>query len=132
MFHTLSELNEKEKNKGKQNQKKNSFNMSKGKSPEDNYYGKGNKAYDHYNKRPSESLNVKFEKTKNKITLIVFQNGFNKFYNDGACWACDVGCSISTTGYSPMTFSPCALLLFQMAFTFSFKGSSTFGSFNKL
>ena len=76
MFHTLSELNEKEKNKGKQNQKKNSFNMSKGKSPEDNYYGKGNKAYDHYNKRPSESLNVKFEKTKNKITLIVFQNGF--------------------------------------------------------
>ena len=76
MFHTLSELNEKEKNKGKQNQKKNIFNMSKDKSPEDNYYGKGNKAYDHYNKRPSESLNVKFEKTKNKITLIVFQNGF--------------------------------------------------------
>ena len=76
MFHTLSELNEKEKNKGKQNQKKNAFNMSKGKSPEDNYYGKGNKAYDHYNKKPSESLNVKFEKTKNKITLIVFQNGF--------------------------------------------------------
>ena len=50
--------------------------MSKEKSPEDNYYGKGNKAYDHYNKKPTESLNVKFEKTKNKITLIAFQNGF--------------------------------------------------------
>ena len=33
---------------------------------------------------------------------------YNKiiYYPDGTCWACDVGCSISTTGYSPMTFSP--------------------------
>ena len=64
MFHTLSELNEREKNKGKQNQKQNLFQMSKGKTPQDNYYGKGNKAYDQYNKRPYESINVKFEKTK--------------------------------------------------------------------
>jgi hypothetical protein len=76
MFHTLSELQEKEKNKGKPIQKKSISTMSKEKSPEDNYYGKGNKAYDHYNKKPTESLNVKFEKTKNKITLIAFQNGF--------------------------------------------------------
>ena len=76
MFHTLSELYEKEKNKGKQKQKKSILNMSKERSPHDNYYGKGNKAYDHYNKRPSESLNEKFEKTKNKIKLIVFKNGF--------------------------------------------------------
>ena len=76
MFHTLSELKEKEKNKGKPIPKKSFSSMSKGKSPEDNYYGKGIKAYDHYNKKPSESLNVKFEKTKNKITLVVFQNGF--------------------------------------------------------
>ena len=76
MFHTLSELNDREKYKGKQNQKQNLFQMSKGKTPQDNYYGKGNKAYDQYNKRPSESLNVKFEKTKNKITLTVFRNGF--------------------------------------------------------
>ena len=50
--------------------------MSKERSPEDNYYGKGNKAYDYYNKKPTESINTKFEKTKNKITLVVFQNGF--------------------------------------------------------
>ena len=33
---------------------------------------------------------------------------YNKiqYYPDGTCWACDVGCSVSTTGYSPMTFSP--------------------------
>ena len=76
MFHTLSELNEKEKNKGKLNNKKNILNMTKNISPNDNYYGKGNKAYDYYNKKPSESLNVQFEKTKYKITLIVFKNGF--------------------------------------------------------
>ena len=75
MFHTLFELNEREKNKPKP-KKKNVFSVPKDKSPQDNYYGKGNKAYDHYNKKPAESLNVKFEKTKNKITLIVFQNGF--------------------------------------------------------
>ena len=76
MFHTLSELHEKEKNKGKQKPKKSILNMSKERSPKDNYYGKGNKAYDHYNKRPSESLSEKFEKTKNKIKLIAFKNGF--------------------------------------------------------
>jgi len=75
MFHTLSELNEREKNQRK-NKKKNVFSAQKGKTPQDNYYGKGNKAYDHYNKKPTESLSVKFEKTKNKITLVAFQNGF--------------------------------------------------------
>ena len=76
MFHTLSELQEKEKNKGRLTPKKSFPTMSKERSPEDNYYGKGNKAYDYYNKKPTESLNSKFEKTKNKITLVVFQNGF--------------------------------------------------------
>ena len=76
MFHTLSELKEKEKNKGKQAPKNSLSSMPKERSPEDNYYGKGNKAYDYYNKKPSESLNTKFAKTKTKITLIVFQNGF--------------------------------------------------------
>ena len=76
MFHTLSELKEKEKNKGKQEPKNSLSSMPKERSPEDNYYGKGNKAYDYYNKKPSESLNTKFAKTKNKITLIVYQNGF--------------------------------------------------------
>ena len=48
MFHTLFELQEKEK-KEKINPKPNKkYNIEKSKSPEDNYYGKGNKAYDHY------------------------------------------------------------------------------------
>ena len=76
MYHTLEELKEREKNKGKPIAKNTLSNMSKERSPEDNYYGKGNKAYDYYNKKPNESLNTKFEKTKSKITLIVFQNGF--------------------------------------------------------
>ncbi len=76
MYHTLFELQEKEKNKGKLSNKNTLSNMSKERSPEDNYYGKGNKAYDYYNKKPTESINTKFEKTKNKITLVVFQNGF--------------------------------------------------------
>jgi len=36
------------------------------------------------------------------------EKSFNNLsYNpEGNCWACDVFCSVSTTGYSPMTFSP--------------------------
>ena len=83
MFHTLSELQEKEK-KEKENQKannKNASNFQKDKTPEDNYYGKGNKAYEFYNKKKVEDNNEKFEKTKNKIKLVVYQNGF--ILNDG-------------------------------------------------
>ena len=72
MFHTLSELQEKEK---KEKEKKKN-NIKKNKGPEDNYYGKGNKAYDHYNKKTSEEINEQFEKTKNKVRLVVYQNGF--------------------------------------------------------
>ena len=39
MFHTLSELKEKEKNKGKQEPKNSLSSMPKERSPEDNYYG---------------------------------------------------------------------------------------------
>ena len=78
MFHTLSELQEKEKNgKNKQkNNNKNIPNFPKERTPEDNYYGKGNKAYDHYNQKRQEDNNEKFEKTKNKIKLVVYKNGF--------------------------------------------------------
>ena len=78
MFHTLSELNEREKKERKSKKKAfySSVPKDKERTPQDNYYGKGNKAYDHYNKKPTESLNVRFEKTKNKIKLIAFQNGF--------------------------------------------------------
>ena len=30
----------------------------------------------------------------------------NNFHTESTCWACDVHCSVSSTGYSPMTFSP--------------------------
>ena len=76
MFHTLFELQEKEK-KEKINPKPNKkYNIEKSKSPEDNYYGKGNKAYDHYNKKKAQEKDAKFENTKNKIKLEVYQNGF--------------------------------------------------------
>ena len=87
MFHTLSELKEKEKNNGKLIPIKSITSMPKERTPKDNYYGKGNKAYDYYNKKPSENVNTNFEKTKNKITLIVFKNGFiidNGPFRDGS------------------------------------------------
>ena len=36
------------------------------------------------------------------------QDNNNKYnyFPDGSCWACDLGCSVSSTGYSPMTYSP--------------------------
>ena len=83
MFYTLFDLQEKEK-KEKEKQKnndKNASNFKKDKTPEDNYYGKGNKAYEYYNKKKAEDNNEKFEKTKNKIKLVVYQNGF--ILNDG-------------------------------------------------
>ena len=87
MFHTLSELKEKEKNNGKPIPNKSITSMPKERTPKDNYYGKGNKAYDYYNRKPTENVNTKFEKTKNKITLIVFKNGFiidNGPFRDGS------------------------------------------------
>ena len=78
MFHTLFDLQEKEKNEKNRPKTNDKFvsKMRKDKSPEDNYYGKGNKAYDHYNKKKTEDNNDKFEKTKNKIKLVVYRNGF--------------------------------------------------------
>lgn len=73
MFHTLSELQEKEKKEKKNN---NNNKINKNKSPEDNYYGKGNKAYDNYNKKTSAEINEEFEKTKNKVRIVAYQNGF--------------------------------------------------------
>ena len=71
MLHTLSELQEKEK---KSKNKKASNNAPKKSFPEDK--GKGNKAYEDYNQRGIEDNNAKFDKTKNKIKLVVYKNGF--------------------------------------------------------
>lgn len=68
MFHTLSELKDKENTKKEGYKNKN--------SPEDKYYGKGNQSYVQYNKKTSEEIDEQFEKTKNKVKLIVYKNGF--------------------------------------------------------
>jgi len=78
MLHTLSELNEKEKN-SKNKQASNNASSFKKSFPEDNPYGKGNKAY---NQKGFEDNNAKFDKTKNKIKLVVYKNGF--ILNSGA------------------------------------------------
>lgn len=53
---------------------KNHFIMYK---PNYNYFGRGNKAVDQYNKKRFELENdANFRRTKNKIKLVVFKNGF--------------------------------------------------------
>ena len=88
MFHTLFDYQDQNVPNNKQIPKGKSkgFNQksSKGKSSFGNYYGQGNKAYDEYNKNDSDTDNSqnsydngdKFEKTTNKVKLIVYKNGF--------------------------------------------------------
>ena len=53
---------------------KNRFRFS---SLEENYFGKGNPAIDQYNRKRGEMENdANFEKTKTKIKLVVYMNGF--------------------------------------------------------
>ena len=86
MFHTLFDYQDQNVSNNRQIPKgksRVSFNNS---SRDSNtyYYGKGNNAYDSYNKNENDSddneingdINDKFEKTKNKIKLIVYKNGF--------------------------------------------------------
>ena len=80
MFHTLSELKEKEKNKGKPSAKNTLSNMSKERSPEDNYYGKGNveekqkEMLEEYNEIEAESsikiIEKELENKKEKFEII--------------------------------------------------------------
>ena len=53
----------------------------------------------------NHSLN---KKNKKRLNTLNKEKSFSQttYFPDGTCWACDLGCSISTTGYSPMTFSP--------------------------
>ena len=88
MFHTLFDYQDQNvpnnsqipKNKYKKYEKK----SRKGKKTYENYYGKGNQAYELYNKKDdseesssdSGDTSSKFEKTKNKVKLVVYRNGF--------------------------------------------------------
>ena len=87
MFHTLFDYQDQNidnnyqipKDKEQQSEK-----YPKDSIPHENYYGKGNKAYELYNKNnknETNDINEKFEKTKNKINLYVYKNGY--IINDG-------------------------------------------------
>jgi len=80
MFHTLFDSKEDSSDynilypKKNKNYYKNKFRLG---GPNDNYFGKGNKAIDQYNKKKIEMENdANFRKTKNKIKLVVYKNGF--------------------------------------------------------
>ena len=74
MFHTLFDLNNIIYQKKNNNNIKNQFNFS---GENDYYFGKGNIAIDQYNRKKKKMENdANFEKTKNKIKLVVYKNGF--------------------------------------------------------
>ena len=65
-------------NSNKFNDIKNRFKVG---GPNDNYFGKGNLVIDQYNRKKNEydriqENNRQFEKTKNKVKLVVYKNGF--------------------------------------------------------
>ena len=91
MFHTLFDYQD--QNVPSNNQipqtryKKYEKKIKKGKKTYENYYGQGNQAYELYNKKDDSDNNSssseeggniaeKFEKTKNKVNLVVYKNGF--------------------------------------------------------
>ena len=86
MFHTLFDYQDQNVDNNRQIKDKKYKGFINNSSRDSNtyYYGKGNDAYDLYNKKENDSDNSessgdtseKFEKTKNKIKLIVYQNGF--------------------------------------------------------
>jgi hypothetical protein len=91
MFHTLFDYQDQNipNNKQLPKNKSNGFfkKTSKDQNSQQNYYGKGNHAYDLYNKNNNEDedddnsqnsidSSEQFEKTKNKVKLIVYKNGF--------------------------------------------------------
>jgi hypothetical protein len=62
---------------------------------------KDNIRQNNFQKKNSESFR---KKDKNLKRIKSYENIPN--FTDGNCWACNLGCSVSTTGYSPMNFSP--------------------------
>ena len=86
MFHTLFDYQDQNISKNKQipDNKSKAFVNNSSRDSSIYYYGKGNDAYDLYNKNESETDNSEnsvnssenFEKTKNKVKLLVYKNGF--------------------------------------------------------
>ena len=70
MLHTLFDF----KDEDHHNSLKDKFQLG---GPSDNYFGKGNKAIDQYNRKKVKMENdAKFENTKHKVKLVVYKNGF--------------------------------------------------------
>ena len=80
MFHTLFDSQE-EKSHFKHNYPRDNYQDSKNKHTSGNtheyYFGKGNSTIDRYNRKKIEmEKDLNFEKTKYKIKLVVYRNGF--------------------------------------------------------
>ena len=70
MFHTLFDFKDQNHN----NVIKDKFQLG---GPNNNYFGKGNKAIDQYNRKKVKMENdINFKKTKHKVKLVVYKNGF--------------------------------------------------------
>ena len=70
MLHTLFDS----KDENHQDAIKGKFQLG---GPSDNYFGKGNKAIDQYNRKKVKMENdANFKKTKHKVKLVVYKNGF--------------------------------------------------------
>ena len=91
MFHTLFDYQDQNVPNNSQipqtRYKKYEKKRKKEKKTYENYYGKGNQAYELYNKKNDSDdnssnsdetgdISEKFEKTKNKVNLVVYKNGF--------------------------------------------------------
>ena len=80
MFHSLFDYEDQNADFNRIDRKSNinrMKNQNKMEGPSDNYFGKGNKAIDNYNRKRVEMENDnKFKRTKNKIKLVVYKNGF--------------------------------------------------------
>jgi hypothetical protein len=57
-------------------------------------------------KEKDENLEDKNRFIKNQKLKRIKSYDIIPYFTDGNCWACNLGCSVSTTGYSPMNFSP--------------------------
>ena len=61
-----------------------------------NIYNKNKKSYPKLNRSFQRKLNILPERS----------NRFNPKQYFSTCFACDLGCSVSRSGYSPMNYSP--------------------------
>ncbi len=65
--------------------------------------------YNNYQFLNEDNFKNKNENEQNKYNQNLDKNDSDEDsinFKDGKCWACNLGCSISQTGYSPMTYSP--------------------------